>query len=98
MKRHFWLAFFVVPAMAFGLVSDVAANEGGGDNGEGSRTLTAALMGATDVPAALSAHLRGTARITINRARTQLGWDLDYPPTEHVVPAHIHKAPPGVAA
>jgi hypothetical protein len=98
MKRHFWLAFFVVPAMALGLVSDVAASEGGGNNGEGARTLTAVLMGANEVPAALNSDLRGTARITINRARTQLCWDLDYTTTEHVVAAHIHKAPPGVAA
>jgi hypothetical protein len=84
--------------MAFGLVSDVAASEGGGNNGEGARTLTAVLKGANEAPKALNSDLRGTARITINRAHTQLCWDLDYTTTETVVAAHIHKAPPGVAA
>jgi len=100
MKRHFWLAFLVVPALAFGLVSDVSASEGGGggNKGDGARTLTAVLKGANEIPIATGSDLVGTARITINRSHTVLCWDLDYKTTQHVVAAHIHKAPAGVAA
>jgi hypothetical protein len=98
MKRRLWLAFAVVPVLAFGLASDVAASESGGDRGEGARTLTAILNGANEVPPATTSDLRGTARITINRAHTQLCWDLDYTTTQVVVAAHIHKGPAGVAA
>src|ERR1700687_2924605 len=99
MKRYFWLAVLVLPALAFGLVSDVAASEGGGDNkGDGALTLTAVLNGANEIPVATGSDLVGTARITINRDHTVLCWDLDYKTTQHVVAAHIHKAPAGVAA
>lgn len=97
MKRHFWLAFFAVPALAFGLVSDVAAGQVDGVKGEGGRPFTAVLSGASEVPAAPGSDLRGTARITINRGQSELCWDLDYTTTQHVVAAHIHRAPAGVA-
>lgn len=97
MKRYFWLAFLVLPALAFGLVSDVAASEGGDNKGNGARTLTAVLNGANEVPVATGSDLVGTARITINRSHTVLCWDLDYTTTQHVVAAHIHPGLPGFA-
>src|ERR1700687_5764248 len=99
MKRYFWLAVLVLPALAFGLVSDVAASEGGGDNkGDGALTLTAVLNGANEIPVATGSDLVGTARITINRDHTVLCWDLDYRTrTQHVFAAHIHPGLPGVA-
>ena len=99
MKRHFWLAFLLLPALAFGLASNVAASEGGDNHGDGARTLTAVLSGASEFPVATGSDLVGTARITINRAHTVLCWDLDYTTeTQHVVAAHIHMAPRGKAA
>lgn len=98
MKRFFWLAFAAIPLLALGVVSDVAAGQVDGVHGEGGRPFTAVLMGANEVPAATGSDLVGTARITINLGQSELCWDLDYTTTQHVVAAHIHKAPAGVAA
>ena len=98
MKRYFWLAFVAIPVLALGLVSDVAAGQVDGVNGEGGRPFTTVLLGANEVPAAPNSDLVGTARITINLGQSELCWDLDYTTTQHVVAAHIHKGPAGVAA
>ena len=90
MKRKLWLAFFVVPALAFGLVSDVAAGEGGGQQSGNVQNFTAVLSGANEVPIHHSG-LAGTARITINTSTSVLCWDLDYTTTQAVTAAHIHK-------
>ncbi len=97
MRRYFLLAFFVVPALVFGLVSDVAAGQVDGVKGEGGRPFTAMLAGANEVPAAPGSDLTGMARVTINLGQSELCWDLDYTTTQHVVAAHIHKAAAGVA-
>jgi CHRD domain-containing protein len=98
MKRYLWLAFAVIPVLALGVVSDVAAGQVEGINGEGGRPFTTVLMGANEVPAAPGSDLVGTARVTINLGQSELCWDLDYTTTQHVVAAHIHKGPAGVAA
>jgi hypothetical protein len=97
MKRYFWLALVAIPVLALGLVSDVAAGQVEGVNGEGGRPFTTVLMGANEVPAVPGSDLVGTARITINLGQSELCWDLDYTTTQHVVAAHIHKGPAGVA-
>jgi hypothetical protein len=94
MKRKLWLAFFVVPALAFGLVSDVAAGEGGGQQSGNVQNFTAVLSGANEVPIPHSG-LAGTARITINTSTSVLCWDLDYTTTQDVTAAHIHKGAAG---
>ena len=98
MKRRFWLAFSVLPVLAFGLVSDVAAGQTDGIKGEGGRPFTTVLSGANEVPAATGSDLTGTAQVTINLGQSELCWDLDYTTTQTVVAAHIHHAPAGVAA
>lgn len=98
MKRRFWLVFSVVPVLAFGLVSDVAAGQIDGVQGNGGRPFTAVLSGANEVPAAIGSDLTGTALVTINLGQSRLCWDLDYTTTQTVVAAHIHRAPAGVAA
>ena len=98
MKRRFWLMFSVLPVLAFGVVSDVAAGQIDGIKGEGGRPFTAVLSGANEVPAATSSDLTGTALVTINLGQSRLCWDLDYTTTETVVAAHIHHASAGVAA
>ena len=97
MKRKLWLAFFAVPVLAFGLVSDVAAREGGGDRGGGEQNFTAKLRAANETPPILGSKFNGTARITINAARTAVCWDLEYTTNQVVRAAHIHKAAVGVA-
>lgn len=96
MKRHMWLAFIAVPALAFGLVSNVAAGHGDGENANGEQDFTAVLSGANEVPAIPGSDLIGTAQITINAARTELCWELDYTTTQQVTAAHIHKGGAGV--
>jgi hypothetical protein len=98
MKRRFWLVFSIVPVLAFGLVSDVAAGQIDGINGNGGRPFTTALSGANEVPAATVSDLTGTAKVTINLGQSRLCWDLDYTTTQTVVAAHIHHAAAGVAA
>ncbi len=98
MKRYLWLAFVVIPVLALGLVSDVAAGQVDGVKGEGGRPFTTVLMGANEVPAAPGSDLVGTALVTINLGQSELCWDLDYTTTQVVVAAHIHKGPAGVAA
>ena len=96
MKRKLWLALFVVPVLAFGLVSDVAAREGGGgEKRDGVQNFTAMLRGANEVPAIPGSDLIGTARITINTRKSVLCWDLEYRTTQHVVAAHIHHGAAG---
>jgi hypothetical protein len=97
MKRFFWLAFAVIPVLALGVVSDVAAGQVDGVNGEGGRPFTTVLLGANEVPAATGSDLVGTARITINLGQSELCWDLDYTTTQVVTRAHIHQAAAGVA-
>jgi hypothetical protein len=97
MKRKVWLAFFVVPVLAFGLVSDVAAGGGGGENASGEVDFTAMLSAANETPPIVGAAFNGTARITINASRTAICWDLDYTTTQVVTRAHIHKGAMGVA-
>jgi len=87
MKRKLWLAFLVVPVLAFGLVSDVSAREGNGENGEGGKKFSAVLSGA---------DLNGSAEITINRGRSVVCWDLEYTTTQQVTAAHIHQGAAGV--
>jgi hypothetical protein len=97
MKRKLWLAFFVVPVLAFGLISDVAAVGGGGNNAGGEVDFTARLSAANETPPIVEATFNGTARITINASRTAVCWDLDYTTTQVVTRAHIHKGAMGVA-
>jgi len=97
MKRYLWLALVAIPVLALGLVSDVAAGQVDGVNGEGGRPFTTVLMGGNEVPAATGSDLVGTARITINLGQSELCWDLDYTTTQVVTRAHIHKAAAGVA-
>jgi len=97
MKRKLWLAFFAVPVLAFGLVSDVAAGGGGGDKNGGEVDLTAKLRAANETPPILEAKFNGTARITINASRTAVCWDLEYETSQQVTRAHIHKGAMGVA-
>jgi hypothetical protein len=96
MKRKLWLAFFVVPALAFGLVSDVAAGGGDGQQSGDVQNFTAVLSGANEVPPIPASDLIGTARITINTSTSVLCWDLQYTTTQHVVAAHIHRGGAGV--
>jgi hypothetical protein len=101
MKRHLWLAFFVLPALAFGLISDVAAGhvatgQGEGENADEETGFTAVLSGANEVPALPGSDLKGTAQITINLAKNELCWELDYTTTQQVTAAHIHKGAAGV--
>ena len=97
MKRKVWLAFLVVPVLAFGLVSDVAAGGGGGQSGGGEQNFTAKLRAANETPPILGSNFNGTARITINSARTAVCWDLEYTTTQVVTRAHIHKGAVGVS-
>lgn len=97
MKRKLWLAFFVVPVLAFGLVSDVAAGGRGGDNNGGEQDFTAKLRAANETPPILESKFNATARITINASRTAVCWDLDYTTTQVVKAAHIHKGAAGVS-
>ncbi len=97
MKRRFWLAFSVLPVLVFGLVSDVAAGQTDGINGNGGRPFTTVLSGANEVPAATGSDLTGTAQVTINLGQSRLCWDLDYTTTQIVTAAHIHHAAAGVA-
>jgi hypothetical protein len=85
MRRRFWLAFFVVPVLAFGLVSDVAAGEG--ENGDGGQSFNAVLTGA---------DLNGTAQVTIDLGTSVLCWEVEYTTTQQVTAAHIHKGAAGV--
>src|SRR5258708_18043931 len=98
MKRFFWLAFAVIPVLALGVVSDVAAGQVDGVNGEGGRPFTTVLMGANEVPAAPDSDLVGTAKVTIDLGQSELCWDLDYATTQHGVAAHSHKGPAWLAA
>ena len=98
MKRRFWLLFSIVPVLAFGLVSDVAAGQIDGIDGNGGRPFTTVLSGANEVPAATGSDLTGTAKVTINLGQSRLCWDLDYTTTQTVVAAHIHHAQAGVAS
>jgi hypothetical protein len=82
MRRKVWLAFFVVPLLAFSTVSEVAA-----DQGEGARAFTAVLSGS---------DLNGTAEITINLGISELCWDVEYETTQQVTAAHIHQGVAGV--
>src|SRR5256885_15055535 len=95
MKRRFWLLFSIVPVLAFGLVSDVAAGQIDGINGNGGRPFTTVLSGANEVPAATGSDLTGTAKVTINLGQSRLCWGLDYTTTQTVGAAHIHHSPPG---
>jgi hypothetical protein len=97
MKRALYLATMVAGVLLLATVSDVSAGQVDGVKGEGGRPFTAVLAGANEVPAAPGSDLMGTARITINRGQSELCWDLDYTTTQHVVAAHIHRAPAGVA-
>jgi len=98
MKRRLWLVLSIVPVLAFGLVSDVAAGQIDGINGNGGRPFTTVLSGANEVPAATGSDLTGTAKVTINLGQSRLCWDLDYTTTQTVVAAHIHHAPAGATA
>jgi hypothetical protein len=98
MKRRFWLLFSVIPLLVFAFVSDVAAGQTDGVNGEGGRPFTTVLSGANEVPAATGSDLIGTAQVTINLGQSELCWDLDYATTQTVTRAHIHNGPAGVAA
>jgi hypothetical protein len=99
MKRRFWLVFSIVPVLAFGLVSDVAAGQIDGINGNGGRPFTTVLSGANERPVpATGSDLTGTALVTINLGQSRLCWDLDYTTTQTVTAAHIHHAPAGSAA
>ena len=97
MKRALYLATLVAGVLLLATVGDVSAGQVDGVKGEGGRPFTAVLAGANEVPAAPGSDLMGTARITINLGQSELCWDLDYTTTQHVVAAHIHRAPPGVA-
>jgi hypothetical protein len=97
MKRALYFATMVAGVLLLATVSDVAAGQVDGVNGEGGRPFTAVLAGANEVPAAPGSDLMGTAKVTINRGQSELCWDLDYTTTQHVVAAHIHKAAAGVA-
>jgi hypothetical protein len=85
MRHRVWLALLVVPVLAFGLVTDVAADQGGRE-----LELTAVL---TPGP---GSDLRGTAEITVNLVTSVLCWDLEYTTTEQVTAAHIHVGAAGV--
>ena len=96
MKRKLWLAFFVVPVLAFGLVSDVSAGGGDGEKGNQVQNFTAVLRGVNEVPPIPMSELMGTARITINTTTSVLCWELKYTTTKPVTAAHIHRGAAGV--
>lgn len=97
MKRKLWLTFFLVPVVAFGLISNAAAGTSGGERekGDGGKSFTAVLMGANEVPSLPGSDLMGTADVTINLRTHELCWDLEYTTTQEVTAAHIHKGAAG---
>ena len=93
MRRLFLLGVFLFPLMLFGLANDALAGQTDGVKGEGGRPFRATLLGANERPP-VSSDLKGTAQVTINLGQHELCWDLDYTTSQHVLAAHIHKAPP----
>ncbi len=98
MRRLLGLGVCLLPVILFGFGTDALAGQTDGINGEGGRPFTTTLSGANEVPAAVGSDLVGTAKVTINLGQSELCWDLDYTTTQHVVAAHIHHAPAGIAA
>jgi hypothetical protein len=92
MRRLLVLGVFLFPLMLFGLANDALAGQIDGVKGEGGRPFSATLLGANERPPVTS-DLTGTAKITINLGQHELCWDLDYTTSQHVIAAHIHKAP-----